>query len=174
MKKLLLIASALLVGCTFAATAYADAPKFYIGTDYQLTNFDETVSGEDDLNSANIHAGARLTKNVGVEAGVSEALSETIGGADVDLRTYNVDLIGYLPVLPQLDLLGTVGGTYNELEVSGAADEDAFGATVGAGAQYHFTEQVSIRGLVKYDTTDFDTISTEDAVKTTVGLNYTF
>lgn len=201
MKKAVIIA----MGIALAASpALAKAPvqsssefffKPYMGADYQYVgasyksvsgvNFDNVIS--DSMHGAHFHAGARFHKNFGFEFGymwTGDAEKENVLGTTTDtqvnIRGFTADLMGYLPVLQQTELVGTVGisNLTAEAKVNGAGgaanvDETEVGFRVGGGFQYWLTDNINARALIRYQSADFQD-TTESAVLVNAGLNYQF
>ncbi len=171
--------------------------KPYVGADYQFNKYgnkDQPLFGagvqSDDisdisLNGGNIHVGARIHKNMGVELGYfqTETAKKTnsalfVGETETDAKGATLDLLGYYPVSKELELIGTVGVSYAKMTLGGSAvtavsDEEEIKPRIGAGAQYWLTDNINTRGLVRYQGADFDD-NVSDAVFATVGLNYQF
>jgi opacity protein-like surface antigen len=141
----------------------------------------------DSLDGLNIHVGNRFTKYFGAELGYFKTKSEkdtsVIGTTKVSAQGVTLDGLGYIPLGEdeRVDLIGTAGVTWIKAKVSldvpglGSAsdNDDEFGFRVGAGAQFNFTKQISARGLVRYQSADFDDYA-DEAITYTVGLNYAF
>ena len=182
-----LIATMALVAALSTSALAADAvmPAHYAGVDVGQQKMDGNS-----VDSMGVHAGVMLNKNFAVELGLAQTQDETNGAVKGNLLTGSADLVGILPVVavPKLDLLGTVGVEEQILTATKAAahvDHDdaapntdanakAFGATIGAGAQYHLTDALSVRGLVKYEDVSLTAINQKHDVKSTVGLNVAF
>lgn len=189
MKRLLGTAAILMA---FAAPAQAnDYPTLfnpYVGIDYQAMNvkFD---GGSETANGVNVHVGNRFNEHVGVELGYfhTEEVSQTIEPtlpitAKARLVGVTLDALGYLPVNEDktLELIGSVGVSHivakAKFSVAGIPINDnanEWGFRAGAGAQYHITDKVSLRGMARYQSADFDDIAKRAWVYT-AGLNYSF
>jgi len=155
---------------------------------------------EDSLDGFNIHAGNRFHQNFGLELGYFRTREEeksisagtTVGpglvatgnfSTDVQVQGITLDALGYIPLdqANRFELIGTAGLSWSKADVEitipgvGSADEDEseFGFRVGAGAQFNFTENVNMRGLVRYQTADFDDV-VDNLWFYTVGLNFSF
>lgn len=150
---------------------------------------------EDGLNGANIHIGNQFNKYFGAELGYFRSLNEgkniaagtTVGNntvAATDFKTniktqgFTLDDLGYLPIdqAEKFNLIGTVGATWTkaEVEIDGVSeDESELGFRAGAGAQYKLADNLNIRGLVRYQTADFDDVA-DRAWVYSAGLNYGF
>ena len=171
MKTLL---TALAIASMVALSGDAFAASHYVGADLGSSK----VNGER-TNSAGLHLGANVNPNLAVELGVAQSQNSTAAGVKADVLTTSLDVIGILPVTDtKLDLLGTAGVALQTLTAEDQCgrnlNDSGIGATLGAGAQYHLTEAVSVRGLVKYENVDLDTIGQDHTVKSTVGLNVAF
>lgn len=156
---------------------------------------------EDSLNGLNIHIGNRFHKNFGAELGYFRTREEedkdiaagaTVGpgvvaaapfSTSVKVSGFTLDGLGYLPLSDsgQFELIGTAGVSWmtGEIEAtvpgagSGDADESEFGFRVGGGAQVNLTDKFSLRGLVRYQTADFDGVA-DNAWIYSAGLNFNF
>lgn len=155
---------------------------------------------EDTLDGGNIHIGARLGKYLGIEAGYFHNIDKdkdiaagTLVGpgtialaafsTNVETKGFSLDLMGYIPIdqSSKLELIATGGLTYTqaEIELSSAAvgvdkaDEDEFGFRLGGGLQYNITDDLNLRGLVRYQSADFED-AVEDAWTYSAGINYLF
>ncbi len=155
---------------------------------------------EDGFNGANIHIGSRFHKYFGAELGYFRTQSEskdTASGAtvgpstvatadfstDVKLQGFTLDALGYLPIDKEerFELIGTAGVSWIKGEVEatvpgvGSADVDdsEIGFRLGAGAQYNVTDNIDLRGLVRYQKVDFDNIA-DNAWTYSLGVNYSF
>lgn len=155
---------------------------------------------EDKIDGVNLHFGSRFHKYFGAELGYfrtreedrnigagSSIESGTVLAADaktkVQMQGVTVDALGYIPITKdeKLELIGTAGATWTKADIKlsqtglGAEsyDKSEWGLRGGAGAQYNFTENLNIRGLVRYQTADFDD-SVDRAWTVSTGVNYTF
>lgn len=189
----LLSATAIFAAVLAATSLPAQAQDYfnpYIGADYQLTHVDYDGGGDDNFNGININVGNRFTDHVGVELGYFRTGTEKESGIELGipyalkarLTGATLDAIGYLPVTQDksLELLGTVGLSYiradltlDMLGVTVKDDESEWGLRAGAGVQYNLTEQVSFRGLARYQTADFED-SADHALVLTLGAQYRF
>lgn len=174
--------------------------KPYVGADYQFSKYGNKNIGvgvessdiiDTGLNSGNVHVGARIHKNLGIEFGYAQsqtASKETsavvvtnlgtfpIGKTETQTRAFTGDVLGYYPVTPQTELIGTVGVSYTKAEVSALGvnfNEKEWKPRVGAGAQYWLTDTLNTRALVRWQGADFDN-SVGNAVVGTLGVNYQF
>ena len=188
MKKTLLLAG---VAGLFASNVCAAEIKPYVGLDYVYSSIDYEESAadsflEDNLNSIAVNAGTRLNKNFGIEAFYqqSEEADKKVFGvyeSEVKFKAYGVDLMGYLPLDSQLELLGTVGIAQYDADVkekipsmgiSDSSSEDGLGARIGAGVQYNINEQVAVRAIGQYVFTDIDGV--DNLTEFSAGIQYRF
>ena len=134
--------------------------------------------------------GAKLHKNFGLEAFYQQSGEESKSVMDWEgdilktktkFKAYGVDVIGYLPVVEQIELLGSVGVAQYKFDAKyggdyyGNDDEDNLALRLGIGAQYNIDEHFSINGMAHYIQLDD---SSDDAVKDmtefSVGVRYAF
>lgn len=175
--------------------------KPYVGADYQYTNvnYEDDIGGtgingddiaNDSLHGVHLHVGARVHKHLGIEAGYlwgDEADKTNVLGTGINTKTsvhgFTLDALGYLPVgdSGKFELIGTVGISHltGEVEASapglgtGSIDETETMGRFGGGAQYWLTDNLNVRGLVRYQAADFDG-AVKDAVTANLGLNFQF
>lgn len=174
MKKLLMTMALV------AAMASPAMAAHYVGVDVGTQHLNGGAT-----NSAGLHVGANINPNVAVELGVAQSQDSNVGGVNANVLTTSVDVIGILPVVDKLDLLATAGVELQTLDATKTTvsrrrttvtnvSDSGIGATLGAGAQYHLTDALSVRGLVKYEDVSLDAIGQDHDVKSTVGLNVAF
>ncbi len=169
---------------------------------YNLGGFTVNGNGllNQDLYGLNLHVGNRFSKYFGAELGYmhTTSASNTVHAGDsigpgvvaatdfktkVHTQALTLDGLGYLPLDAQdrVELVGTAGVSWTRADLSldvpgfGGGDENKseFGWRGGAGAQFNITPQVALRGLVRYQSADFDDVA-DHAVVYTAGLNYSF
>lgn len=158
---------------------------------------------EDRLNGFNIHVGNRFSKYFGAELGYTRTRDEdkdiaagtvivpglfttAAGKTKVQLQSITLDAMGYLPLDQEerFELIGTAGISWTKADlnlniptniaaVNLSDDDSEFGFRVGAGAQFNITENVSVRGLARYQKVDFDDVA-DRAWVYTAGLNFSF
>ena len=162
---------------------------------------------DDSLNGGNIHVGNRFNKYFGAEfgyfrteegnksvnfdiSGITGTPGDVLASTDVKMQGITLDGLGYMPIedAGKFELIGTAGiswikadltlnGTVNGVAGSISDYQSEFGLRAGAGAQYSFTDQVSLRGLVRYQSMKFDSSGfdiTNHALIYSAGLNYSF
>lgn len=179
MKNLILLSVAGLALMT-ASTAFAEGTTTVagisftpsVGVDYQ---YSDVKNNTVDLNGADVHVGVKVMPNLGFEAGYFDSASNNAGNTKVGLQGYTLDTLIYLPVdaSKKLELIGTAGIVDSNLATTTAGVKtDAWktNGRIGAGAQYWLTDNVNVRGLVRYESVETNT----DAVVSTIGVNYQF
>lgn len=188
MTKSLLYAG--VVACVFAFSANATEfeIKPYVGLDYVYSMSDiEKIDGvnafEEDLNALALSVGAKLHQNFGIEMFYqkSEEGEKNIGIIKTkdEYQAYGIDLLGYLPVTEKLDLLGSLGFGYYDIDIkasvpgfSAGGDDQGAGYRLGVGAQYNFTENWGARLMARYVDIDIDGV--DNMVDLTAGVRYSF
>lgn len=166
-------------------------------------NLDKAL--DDGLNGGNVHAGIKFNDYFGLElgyfrtqkgkqdvnfdlSGITGTPGDTVTSTTVRAQGVTLDALAYLPLSDQIDLIGTAGISWTkaDLGITGTAfgtagsiedDDNEFGYRIGAGAQFNITEQINLRGLIRYQDMGFK-VSGFDAVDGawvySVGLNYEF
>lgn len=217
--KMKLANIALLGAALTSASVFADCdPSFYLGGEAQYNSFkyDDVLKGLT-INRSNpiskksapgvgLFLGSRLHENFGVEAGISTSRAvkgswnenATVNGVavrnagNIKMTNNNVyaDLLGYLPVGCDVDLIGSVGigflsskvdlnqtarasvpGRAVSLASTVTGTHSKAGVRVGAGVQYKFDENVGARLMVRYQKgNDF----VKNNVQAGLGLFYQF
>ncbi len=183
LAKSLIIAGALAV----AGSAVADFGDInpYIGADLQLTKmkarapFDTLLAKS--FPGANLYVGTKFHENFGVEAGYNWSKSQDRtadiaanfdGGANADLpgsktklrrNSAFFDVVGFLPVMDCVELIGSVGYGYVMPKLSiQTADGTAVAGydlknqsvlRVGLGASYMVTDMVGLRAKLGFENT---------------------
>jgi len=201
MKIKLAAASLLAASLASAAVFADLDPKFYVGGEAQFNKFkyDQksflnrlTTNGKNPITKksspgAGLFVGSRLNEYFGLEAGISasravkgswnETLANNIanfqnsGNVKLENRNIYADVLGYVPVACDVDLIGSVGvGVLNtkwsvsrnqNLNALGGllnanAQESAngkhskTGLRLGAGVQYKFDDNIGARLMVRY------------------------
>lgn len=169
--------------------------KPYVGADYQYTKYgDVTDSGtgiatsdiaELNIHGGNLHMGARLHRNLGMEIGYFNTLqgekSSDILGPTLNTSLQDdgitLDALLYLPVSQSFELIGTAGvaHAHDTYSIEGAGDtvSEEWQPRAGGGAQLWLTDNLNARALVRYQHADYDN-SVHNAIVTTAGLNWQF
>ena len=155
---------------------------------------------DDSLTGINLHVGNRFHENFAAELGFfrTKQESETVASGatvgpgtvatgnfstDVRLQGITLDGLGYFPLDDngRFELIGTAGISWTDAEVEatvpgvgvGDADDQEFGFRVGGGLEFGLTDDVSLRGLARYQTADFDDV-VDNIWVFNLGLNYSF
>lgn len=152
----------------------------YVGANYVYYHFTDTPTGiEDNYNGGDVHVGARIHQNFGLEAGYfrTETGKNSDSGVPVESRFQgaNIDLMLYSPITPQFELIGSVGANYTEARVDvagfGSAGGDDWDPRYGFGVQYWLTDNINARTMVHYIQDNNDG---SDVIAPSVGLNIQF
>ena len=125
-----------------------DTSAFYLGLGYGLVNYDLTVNGtlgDEDINTVMFQAGYEFNQYVAVEARYWLGYDD-IGDVAGDYDTWGIYVKPQYPVSEAFNVYALLGyaSTSVEPDHGGVAylDTDAF--SWGIGAEYKFTENVSI------------------------------
>ncbi len=147
MKTILFAAATALALTSFASVASAqDVGKVYGSIGVQDTTNKKTDAK---LGSFNARVGTKITPHFGVEGEAALGTNkDTTALGDYRLTSkYGVYGVGYLPVSPNIDLLGRVGVSDTDLKAPAAAGKLEQGTALdyGVGAQYHFNSDYAAR-----------------------------
>jgi opacity protein-like surface antigen len=146
-------------------------PRFYLGGElnYSKHNYDQEF--KDSIATANgsikskvpgmsILAGARFYKNFGLELGYTFLkAAKSTGNTNGNLKAKNayLDLLGYVPIINQIELVGTMGVGRMQTKETEDLNQDQFierigrtGLRIGAGAQYNIDNKWSARAMLRY------------------------
>lgn len=194
MKKYILIASVF-----FATAAQADDGfyfKPYVGADYEYTgvsygNVPGTAVSYGDIfpssfSGGDVHIGARLHQYFGLEGSYFDTASSnksavlgTSASSSARFDGWSIDAMGYIPLAPKFELIGTAGyariDVKGSIAISGTNFSDggwSNAGRVGGGAQYWITDNLNIRGLVRYE--NINTTGIDNAVLADIGINWQF
>ena len=178
------------------ASDYGFFFKPYVGADYQYSHFGSKTDSATGLktsdfvdlglNGGNVHIGARVHKNLGFELGYQQTedskKNDILGSglnAKVHYSSETFDVLGYWPVTEKVDLIGTAGVSNSHIKASytgilNETDKDSeIKPRIGVGAQYAITDNLNMRGIVRYQEASFGS-SVDNAVVGNVGLNWQF
>ena len=146
--------------------------KPYVGADYEYSNVNYSSGNGGifarSLNGGDVHVGARVHKYLGFEASYFDTAksdkNNVLGlgiNTTVKLQGEAFDVMGYIPVAPKLELIGTVGVAHTQakgtasavgaITVSASENKGRF----GGGAQYWIDDNLNVRGLLRYQDADF-------------------
>lgn len=142
---------------------------------------------------ANFFIGWRFNENFGVELGYGFITKNRESGQNnanhiVDVthkvRNMHIDALGYAPINPCVDLIGSIGiGRFksklgmpspnvNDTAFISAANKAKIGLRVGIGAQYNFCNNWSSRVMVRYQKGNKNFF--KNNVSIAAGLSYSF
>ena len=128
-----------------------------------------------------IYGGSFFSPYAGLELGYTDLGSSSRAGGSTEAKAGSVNLIGRLPLNPSFNLLGKVGATYSQVDVSAAAAsgiatgrKSGWGPSYGVGAEVNFTENLS--AVLQYDEyrMPYPGGSKEKVNNTSVGLRLKF
>ncbi len=153
--------------------------------DIKINGIDVSPYLEDDLSAFAVSFGLKFNQHFGLEMFYQQSIDgekdlSPLEKTETKYKAYGFDLVGYLPVAPQLDLLGSVGVGYYDAEASYeqlgievlSLSDDGFGWRIGAGGQFNITNNWGIRVMVRY--VDPDVEGLNNMVDISAGIRYTF
>ena len=159
----------------------------YVGLDYVYSDvdMDEATNGTDfkhKFNTASMNLGVRMKEYMGLEAFYQMSMVEDKNLDNQKNKSkfyaYGADVMGYMPVYENLELIGGLGlGQYEFRRTSLGAindkDKDSgIGIRMGAGLQYNVTENVALRAMGRYTWVDVD--HANHLTEFLVGARYSF
>jgi hypothetical protein len=189
----LALAAGLLTG---PAAAQVIMPTFYVGADFQHTrvSYSDIAPGlnggdffSEALSGGHFHAGARISPMFGAEVGylwIPEHEKSLSGGtSSIDVNGVTLDALFYMPMdaTGAFELVGLGGASrltatakLNGPAFGNIVDEDSeWGWRAGGGAQFRISRNVNVRGLVLYQSADFEG-DVESSVQLSIGVNFLF
>ena len=192
MKKTLLLAG---VASLFAMSANAydikDYWSPYIGADYNFTRThhpESTATVASNILPSNYHSGTfafgtKVFDYVAVEGFAEFSKYENKPETRSYTRAYGADVMGVLGLgdSQKFDLLGSIGlgRYYNKLKHKTAAGKTDFaeydwGYRFGAGAQYHFNENWSVRAMYRHVVFNKPKFAYNNLDVVSLGVRYNF
>lgn len=150
-------------------------------SDYSLGNGTGVFGSEKRDTSYNFSTGSYFDRNFGVELGYTNFGNIARGGGQTKAEGINLSAVGRIPLSTSFNLLGKLGTTYGRTRVSSAAgsgiasgSESGFGLSLGLGAEYVFTTQLS--AVLQYELHDlkFAGSGRDHVGNTTIGMRYRF
>lgn len=162
-RKLLLVGALVTVSSSASAFFDLDCMTPYVGIDYQQrwfshrndSDFDNDHNRTRSFPGFNAYLGGRWDC-FGLEVGGHYG-AQRRSGRTAHISGGYLDLVGYLPAMDCLELMGTVGIGYDSFRYhTRLGDSRTANGVVGrvrAGANWMFTECVGIRGLVGWEST---------------------
>lgn len=159
MKKTAL--TAILACLALAPAAVADS-ELYVNGGVSIFDTDEAT-----INALNMRGGVNFNEIMGAEFEAAFGLGaedfDAIDGAQVEVENqFSGFFVGRYPVLSRVDVLGRVGYTTGELQISNSGvstDAEIDGFAFGLGGEFMFTEAFGIRGdytRIEADDDQFD------------------
>lgn len=179
---------------TYTTSEDTNQIRPYIGVDVAMSSMDLEDNDygdyseyiEDSYNSISLVVGAKFNRHVGVEAFIQQSSEEDKDyGEGKTTNQYNaigVDLIGYMPVSHELELLASLGMAqynfnvkeeYEDYEYWEKDSLNTLGIRLGIGAQFYMTDNVALRGMARYVQFSDDDII-KNMVEFSLGLRYMF
>lgn len=179
---------------TYTTSEDTNQIRPYIGVDVAMSSMDLEDNDygdyseymEDSHNSLSLVVGAKFNRHVGVEAFIQQSSEEDKDyGEGKTTNQYNaigVDLIGYMPVSHELELLASLGMAqynfnvkeeYEDYEYWEKDSLNTLGIRLGIGAQFYMTDNVALRGMARYVQFSDDDII-KNMVEFSLGLRYMF
>ena len=179
---------------TYTTSEDTNQIRPYIGVDVAMSSMDLEDNDygdyseymEDSHNSLSLVVGAKFNRHVGVEAFIQQSSEEDKDyGEGKTTNQYNaigVDLIGYMPVSHELELLASLGMAqynfnvkeeYKDYEYWEKDSLNTLGIRLGIGAQFYMTDNVALRGMARYVQFSDDDII-KNMVEFSLGLRYMF
>ncbi len=159
--------------------SYAD---FNVGrSDFSVDNGFGFPDRDDGDTAYSAHIGSYFNENFGLELGYIDFGTINRAGGETSARGINLSLVGKYPITPEFNVLGKIGTTYSDSDVSSgpgstvvAGSENGFGVSYGMGAEYAFTPQWS--ALLQYEShkMKFAGDADERIGMTSVGVRYRY
>ena len=150
-------------------------------SDYSLGNGIGVWDSSEGDTTYTARIGSYFNDNLGMEMGYTDFGTINRAGGSTRARGLSFSLVGKYPVTPAFNLLGKIGTTYSDTDVSSspssgvaAGNATGFGLSYGLGVEYSFTPQWS--ALLQYESHDlkFAGDNKERVGVTTLGVRYHF
>ncbi len=173
------------------STASTGSPYYsegnsYVGgsigrSDFSLGNGTGLFSSDKRDTSYSLSVGSYMSGNFGAELGYTDFGKLQRGGGITRAEGVNLSAVGRVPLSSSFNLLGKIGATYGHTRVSSAVgsgiangSENAFGLSLGLGAEYVFTPQLA--AVLQYELHDlkFAGSGRDHVGNTSLGLRYRF
>jgi len=192
-----LFVTALALGASHSAwaqstsTASTGSPMYsagnsYVGgsigrSDFSLGNGTGAFASDKRDTSYSLAVGSYMSGNFGAELGYTDFGKLQRGGGTTRAEGINLSAVGRMPLSSNFNLLGKIGATYGHTRVSAAAgsgitsgSESGLGVSLGLGAEYVFTPQLS--AVLQYELHDlkFAGGGRDHIGNTSLGLRYRF
>ncbi len=156
-KNIALLTAVSAIALATSANALEFRP--YVGAQYNLTSASVKNMPNMDMHTYSVFLGTDYNRYFGTEVFYqnSNKWHKKIGGVKnkVDFAAYGLDAYGYLPLGCDrvFSLLGTAGIANYDYDMdtgAGKGSDNGLGYRLGAGMQYNVTNNIAIRGLVRY------------------------
>lgn len=128
-------------------------------SDYSLGSGSGLFGFDKDTTAYSVRGGGFFNSNMGAEVGYTSFGSIDRAGGTTKAQGINLSLLGRLPLGASFNLLGKIGTTYSQTDVSSrpasgivAGSKNGFGLAYGVGAEYVFSPQLS--GVLQYESHD--------------------
>jgi OOP family OmpA-OmpF porin len=152
-----------------SSTAYAQ--NAYLGIGVGSANYSDN-NLDDSGTSFNIYVGIKVNEHIGLELSYvdfgkqeDEFTSVYTFDASVEATGLGFSAIGFVPIRDNFNLLGKLGVIGLEADLTLGANhesDDGYDLLYGLGAEYRFSERLSIRGTwesILLENIDFDMLS---------------
>lgn len=156
-KNIALLAAVSAIALATSANALEFRP--YVGAQYNLTSASVKNMPNMDMHSYSIFVGTDYNRYFGTEVFYqnSNKWHKVVNGVKnkVDFEAYGLDAYGYLPLGCDrvFSLLGTAGIANYDFDGdqgNGKEEDNGLGYRLGAGMQYNITNNIAVRGIVRY------------------------
>lgn len=156
-KNIALLAAVSAIALATSANALEFRP--YVGAQYNLTSPSVKYMPNMDMHTYSVFVGTDYNRYFGTEVFYqnSNKWHKVVNGAKtkVDFAAYGLDAYGYLPLGCDRvwSLLGTAGIANYDFDGdqgAGKEEDNGLGYRLGAGLQYNVTNNIAVRGLVRY------------------------
>ena len=131
--------------------------------------------------SYGISAGSFFTPFAGLELSYRDFGNYRRAGGNTEAKAGSVSLIGKLPLIEAFSLIGRLGATYSQVDVSARAGtgvaagrKSGWGPSYGVGAEYGFTPNLSAVLLYDEYRMPYPGGSKEKLNNTSVGVRFKF
>lgn len=179
-KNIALLAAVSAIALATSANALEFRP--YVGAQYNLTSASVKDMPNMDMHSYSVFVGTDYNRYFGTEVFYqnSNKWHKVINGkkTKVDFEAYGLDAYGYLPLGCDrvFSLLGTAGIANYDFDVAdnnAKGEENGLGYRLGAGMQYNITNNIAVRGIVRYIWAD-KLDNTDHMMEYSLGAKYSF
>ena len=179
-KNIALLAAVSAIALATSANALEFRP--YVGAQYNLTSASVKDMPNMDMHSYSVFVGTDYNRYFGTEVFYqnSNKWHKVINGekTKVDFEAYGLDAYGYLPLGCDrvFSLLGTAGIANYDFDVAdnnAKGEDNGLGYRLGADMQYNITNNIAVRGIVRYIWAD-KLDNTDHMMEYSLGAKYSF